>query len=616
MADDQESNAHRHGPEFVRYFGPILDALRSLGGEAERGAVIEKVAELAGVTEQELNETYENGRSKYENQVDWACYYLAEARLVSRRQAGRWALTDEGRETHLDHHGALSLFRQIRSRSRGTTGDEDSSALPPKADFIGGLFDDPERGFWFVGAHWGGVDQTQRFLAEGIWQNGYAPDRYVERVQQMKPGDLIAIKASFTRKHGLPFENYGESVSCMRIKAIGTITEASRDGETIKVEWTPLDEPKDWYFYTYRITVLAADVSDELARHLIRFTFSEATQDYGYWLRQPYWARKYRSIAENLVDTLYEEEEAEIDIEEDLAPYGIADITNDGCFLTETQLSDALERLHEKKNLILQGPPGTGKTWLAKRLAYALIGTRDRNATRNRMRAIQFHPSLSYEDMVRGWRPDGNGQLKLTNGVFLESVDAARAERDLPFVVIVEEINRGNPAQIFGEMLTLLEKDKRRADEAIELAYRGEVGERVFIPDNLFVIGTMNIADRSLALVDLALRRRFAFITLEPMLNDRWTQWCTAAGITNDVIVEIKRRVEELNAEIANDRSLGKQFMIGHSYVTPAQDERTENGLAWFRRIVETEIQPLLEEYWFDNPDKASDAANRLLEGI
>ena len=130
------------------------------------------------------------------------------------------------------------------------------------------------------------------------------------------------------------------------------------------------------------------------------------------------------------------------------------------------------------------------------------------------MRSIQFHPSLSYEDFVRGWRPDGNGQLSLINGAFLESVETARAEPDRPFVVIIEEINRGNPAQIFGEMLTLLEKDKRSEEEAVELAYRREQGERVFIPRNLFVIGTMNIADRSLALVDLALRRRFAFVTL------------------------------------------------------------------------------------------------------
>ena len=247
-------------------------------------------------------------------------------------------------------------------------------------------------------------------------------------------------------------------------------------------------------------------------------------------------------------------------------------------------------------------------------MAYALIGTRDRKITRKRIRTIQFHPSLSYEDFVCGWRPDGNGELKLADGIFLEAVEAARAERDRPFIVIIEEINRGNPAQIFGEMLTLLEKDKRREDEAIELVYHNGADERVFIPDNLYVIGTMNIADRSLALVDLALRRRFAFITLETMLNDRWERWCAEQGGLDDgIISKIQSRVVELNDEIAKDRSLGKQFRIGHSYVTPSKGEKIDNAITWFQQIVETEIRPLLEEYWFDNPDKASDSSSKLL---
>jgi 5-methylcytosine-specific restriction protein B len=121
------------------------------------------------------------------------------------------------------------------------------------------------------------------------------------------------------------------------------------------------------------------------------------------------------------------------------------------------------------------------------------------------MRVLQFHPSLSYEDFVRGWRPFGDGKLSLVDGVFLEAIQAAEAEPDLPFVLIIEEINRGNPAQVFGEMLTLLEDSKRQPSEAIELAYRRHEGERIYIPENLYLIGTMNIADRSLALVDLAL---------------------------------------------------------------------------------------------------------------
>lgn len=606
------------GPKFVQFFGPVLDALRSLGGSAEPRQVMGKVIELADLTNEELSETNKNGQSKYENQVGWARFYLVKAGMIESKKRGVWSLTPEGRETYLDHENAVALFKEVHARYRDTAADDEESAPALDEEPGGDLFDDPNRRFWFVGALWDGSDdQTGRFLEEGIWQNGYH-DKFSDHVARIKPGDRIAIKATFVKKYGLPFENQDKPVSCMRIKAIGTVMEATKDGKTVKVDWTPLEDAKEWYFYTYRVTIVEADVSDDLARRLVRFTFGAQKQDYEFWLRQPYWAKKYRKAPETVTDLQIAEEEAEADIEEaEFEPYEIPDIVSDGCFLPEASLRDTLSRLFSKKNLILQGPPGTGKTWLAKRLAYALIGTRDRKVTRKRMRSIQFHPSLSYEDFVRGWRPDGNGQLKLTDGIFLEAVEAARAERDRPFVVIIEEINRGNPAQIFGEMLTLLETDKRREDEAIELAYRSEDGERVYIPDNLYIIGTMNIADRSLALVDLALRRRFAFITLETMLNDHWKAWCLEkAGMDAPAVEDIRRLMAELNEEIANDRALGTQFKVGHSYVTPGAGTEIADTREWFRQVVETEIGPLLEEYWFDNPDKAASSTRRLLESI
>ncbi|MDE0508402.1 MAG: AAA family ATPase [Gammaproteobacteria bacterium] len=479
------------------------------------------------------------------------------------------------------------------------------------------LFEDPERSFWFVGANWGGDDQTERFLREGIWTNGY-DEKFADHVQRMKPGDFIAIKASFTKKYGLPFDNRDKTVSCMRIKATGKVSSRTQDGQSVQVEWNPIVEPKDWYFYTYRVTIVEAKTNDELARRLIRFTFGTHRQDYDFWLQHPYWAKKYRELPAGTPDFRIDEEDDESDLEQlPINSYHVSDIVNDGCFLPETDIREALEHLNVKKNLILQGPPGTGKTWLAKRLGYATIGTRDRRVINNRLRVIQFHPSLSYEDFVRGWRPDGNGQLKLVDGVFLEAIGAARSEPDHPFVVIIEEINRGNPAQTFGEMLTLLEYDKRREDEAMELAYQDHTGERVFIPDNLYVIGTMNIADRSLALVDLALRRRFAFVTLRTTLNERWETWCQEeAGLDDNTIANVYRAMTELNDEIARDPSLGPQFRIGHSYVTPAKGENIGDPQAWFRRIALTEIAPLLEEYWYDNPELASVATKRLMENF
>ena len=289
--------------------------------------------------------------------------------------------------------------------------------------------------------------------------------------------------------------------------------------------------------------------------------------------------------------------------------YTVKSIIEEGCFLDEENLNKIIDRLRIKKNLILQGPPGTGKTWLAKRLGYSIIGLKDHK----RLRSFQFHPNLSYEDFVRGYRPSENEKLELVDGPFMQAIEAAK-KSDQTYVVVIEEINRGNPAQIFGEMLTLLEADKRNADESLELTYR-RANERIFIPNNLYVIGTMNIADRSLALVDLALRRRFAFVSLEPSLNDKWKDWVIQkCGIDTDFIVEIKRRIDNLNQMISSDQSLGPQYQIGHSFVTPT--EVIENSKTWFEQVVETEIGPLIEEYWFENLDKAKDIQKELTENL
>ena len=199
------------------------------------------------------------------------------------------------------------------------------------------------------------------------------------------------------------------------------------------------------------------------------------------------------------------------------------------------------------------------------------------------------------------------------DGILMQAIEAAASEPDRPFVLVIEEINRGNPAQIFGEMLTLLEDTKRRKEEAIELAYR-KGDERVYVPKNLYVIGTMNVADRSLAIVDLALRRRFAFVNLEPRFGDVWRRWCSRLGLDEKMLSEIEARICALNLEIASTVSLGPQFRIGHSYVTP--DDMVTNGIGWYCARVETEIAPLLEEYWYDAPERAKEARAKLLAGL
>lgn len=294
-------------------------------------------------------------------------------------------------------------------------------------------------------------------------------------------------------------------------------------------------------------------------------------------------------------------------------PYSIDSVIAEGCFLTFDRLKFILDSLRLRQNLILQGPPGTGKTWLAKRLGYSLIGAKDES----RLRAVQFHPNMSYEDFVRGFRPNGNGRLDLVDGPFMQMIEAASKAAEDNFVLVIEEINRGNPAQIFGEMLTLIEADKRNPDEGLELCYRRFNGERISVPKNLYIIGTMNIADRSLALVDLALRRRFAFIELEPCFNEQWRGWVLdKIPISPSQLDDIARRIDDLNATIEGDPNLKRQFRIGHSFLTPSSKNDIKEPMTWYHQVIETQIGPLLEEYWFDRLDTARKAKEKLLEGL
>lgn len=592
-------------PQFVSYFGPMLEILRDLNGEASPRQIFDEIITRHDVPTSFLSKTNSNGRPKFENRVAWARFYLTKAGLMHSPKRGIWALTEAGKVAILTSEQSADIFKSVQA---AMPRDEDEQLAPDEPKIASTV------NYWFVGALWNGFDdQTERFVQEGVWQNGY-DDKFADLVRQMKPGDRIAIKSTFVRKHNVPFENRARSTSVMRIKAIGKVIANRDDGSTVDVAWQPIADPRDWYLYTYRTTVSRARVEDDdMARQLVAFTFDGVPQDYARFLAHPYWADRFAPDVDPLSEAESEQEAVEGSEEAEVFDaYGIQDIIADGGFVPEAELAGWLERLRGKKNLILQGPPGTGKTWLAKRLARALIGQHSPRA--DQLRSVQFHPSLSYEDFVRGYRPSADGKLSLADGVFLQIVDAAKAQPDVPHVLIIEEINRGNPAQVFGEMLTLLENTKRSRADAMELAYRKVPGERIHVPDNLFIIGTMNIADRSLALVDLALRRRFAFVTLEPVLNEAWQQWCIQRGLPAEFIAIVRERVLALNAEISEDRALGPQFRVGHSFVTPSQSVKDAEN--WFRDIVATEIEPLLSEYWFDAAERAREAAARLLAGL
>lgn len=291
--------------------------------------------------------------------------------------------------------------------------------------------------------------------------------------------------------------------------------------------------------------------------------------------------------------------------QEDINEYTKEDFLKD-IFMTEEEYDSLYHLLKYKKNVLLQGAPGVGKTYLAKKLAYSIIGC----TNKAQVEMIQFHQNYSYEDFIMGYKPNDNG-FELKEGVFYKFCKKAEEEPDKDFFFIIDEINRGNLSKIFGELMMLIEGDKRA--EKIKLAYRDE---EFSVPENVYLLGMMNTADRSLAMMDYALRRRFSFFDVEPAFAKPAFKEHLRTYIHDSLIVEkVVNRLTALNTKIAdeNNSGLGKGFCIGHSYfcVEPVEGQAEKD---WYKSIIQYEICPLLDEYWWDDKAKADDCKKELLK--
>ena len=296
------------------------------------------------------------------------------------------------------------------------------------------------------------------------------------------------------------------------------------------------------------------------------------------------------------------DEEEEIEVLEAPA-YSIEEARKE-LFLPPDQLDRAISLLKRKKNLILKGPPGVGKTFIASRLGHLLSGSKSREFTE----LVQFHQSYAYEDFVQGFRPRKGGGFRRQEGPFLRFCGKALQDLDTPYTLIIDEINRGNLSKILGELMMLIEADKREERWATTLAYATVDDEPFHVPPNLHIIGTMNTADRSLALVDYALRRRFAFVTVDPAFESGgFDDLLAENGVEASLRDTIRDRVADLNNRIRVDPNLGPGFVIGHSYFCHVPPDAPPDD-TWYADVIESEIAPLLEEYWFDAPERAGEA--------
>ncbi len=438
----------------------------------------------------------------------------------------------------------------------------------------------PATGYWWLNANpkiWDmaetQVGERQTYTSHN--EKGNKRQKY-KYFQEVKPGDIVVGYVTSPQREVIGI--------CKITKGL----HATKEGEGIEFEKTEqLTEPIS--YETLQANPDLAKSEPIINNQGSLFKLSE--QEY--------------EIIRSLID------ETHIPPAIDIIPYS-KQAAMEGLFLPETQFDEMLNALKEKKNIVLQGAPGVGKTFVAKRLAYAFVGSNDPK----RVETIQFHQSYSYEDFIQGFRPTAKGNFELKYGIFHQFCRRAQRHesQEKPYVFIIDEINRGNLSKIFGELMMLVEPDKRGKEYAIPLAYSQDADETFYIPENLYLIGMMNTADRSLAMVDYALRRRFRFITLRPEFGSNWFQrWLADAGVGSDLVKKIVSRMSALNEIIATDtKNLGPGYQIGHSYFCPTgKDLKPDEN--WYRRVIETEIVPLIQEYWFDDEQKVKEQWAALL---
>lgn len=568
---------------FLRWFAPLIQALRDLGGSGTPAEARAKIIENEQLSEDEINETRgKNNVNKFENEVAFARNYLVNAGYIDKSVYGIWTLTETGKSVDMTSEMASDIFKNVLS----------SSPSKQRKNIAALADEDVHTVRYWLYAPGEGSCMWDEFYTSGIMAIGWG-----------EIGNLSTF----------------DSKDAMKIKMREVIDESLSYKNAAHATWQFANEMK-----IGDIVFVKKGMHQIIGRGVVMSDYEyDNTRDDKYknirqvdWTHNGEWPHPGQAVMKTLTDitsytdyveklnSLFEdetEEDAE-DVEKTYPPYTKEDFLSE-VFMPEEEYDKLCGILRIKKNIILQGAPGVGKTFAAKRIAFSMMGVKDVE----RVMMVQFHQSYSYEDFIMGFRPSTDG-FELKRGAFYNFCKKAEIDEDNDYFFIIDEINRGNLSKIFGELFMLIENDKRGV--SLQLLYSDE---KFSVPKNIYIIGMMNTADRSLAMLDYALRRRFAFFEIKPgFTTDGFREY--RMSLENEKFDKLIACVESLNNVISNDESLGDGFCIGHSYFCNLLPDTIDDQV--LSGIVEYELIPLLKEYWFDEPTKVKDWSSNLRSAV
>ena len=527
----------------------IVTRMRDYGGKATCSQLSTKYGETANF--------YNVGSRELAKRV--AEKTRCELRVDENGNVEYWSVLYVGRDVDKDEEGVFVW--KLREELANALEEVDLSEVSLYAEMV------EEKHYWWLNANpkiWSFTDMSVGEIQNYTLYNDNGNKRKIfQNFLDAKPGDLVI--------------GY-ESNPVKQVVALARVSQEN-DGENLFFE---------------KVEGLSAPVDYSTLRDIEELERME-------YFRNPQGSLFKLSKGEyDLIMDVIREENPLPESTEQLDKYTKENFINE-VYMTGDSYDTLKGILLKKKNIILQGAPGVGKTFAAKRLAYSIMGVKDES----RIEFIQFHQNYSYEDFIMGYKPSGDG-FELKNGIFYKFCMKAANNPEMPYFFIIDEINRGNMSKIFGELLMLIEKEYRGTKAT--LAYNGL---QFSVPKNLYIIGMMNTADRSLAMIDYALRRRFSFFNMNPGFeSDGFKKYLSE--LNDDTLYALIDVVIALNKTIAEDPSLGSGFCIGHSYFCGQKQSDEEDLEGWMTSVVDYDIVPMLEEYWFDEPDKVRLWKNRL----